>query len=57
MSVAGSLVGALIMAFLRVGCDHVGVPSWVQEMVIGAVIVVAVALDHWRQRRMASASG
>ena len=51
-SVFGSLIGAFIMAFLRVGCDHVGVPSWVQEMVIGAVIVLAVALDQWRHRRM-----
>ncbi len=49
-SVFGSLIGALIMAFLRVGCDHVGVPSWVQEMVIGSVIVLAVALDHVRRR-------
>ena len=51
-SVFGSLIGAFIMAFLRVGCDHVGVPSWVQEMVIGTVIVLAVALDQWRHRRM-----
>ena len=50
-SVFGSLIGALIMAFLRVGCDHVGVPSWVQEMVIGAIIVNAVALDQLRHRR------
>lgn len=49
-SVFGSLVGALIMAFLRVGCDHVGVPSWVQEIVIGTVIVLAVALDYFRRR-------
>lgn len=51
-SVFGSLIGALIMAFLRVGCDHVGVPSWVQEMVIGAVIVLAVALDHLRRKKV-----
>lgn len=51
-SVAGSLIGAFIMAFLRVGCDHVGVPSWIQEMVIGAVIVMAVAIDHVRRRRI-----
>jgi len=54
-SVFGSLIGAFIMAFLRVGCDHVGVPSWVQEMIIGAVIVLAVALDQWRHRRMRGA--
>lgn len=53
-SVFGSLVGALIMAFLRVGCDQVGVPSWVQEMIIGAVIVLAVAIDHLRRRSAAT---
>lgn len=52
-SVFGSLIGALIMAFLRVGCDHVGVPSWVQEMIIGAVIVLAVAVDQIRRRSAA----
>jgi len=52
-SVFGSIIGALIMAFLRVGCDQVGVPTWVQEMIIGGVIVLAVALDQWRHRRMA----
>jgi ribose transport system permease protein len=56
-SVFGSLIGALIMAFLRVGCDHVGVPTWVQEMIIGAVIVLAVALDQWRHRRVRAAGG
>jgi len=50
-SIFGSLVGALIMAFLRVGCDHAGVPSWAQEMIIGAVIVLAVAIDVVRRRR------
>jgi ribose/xylose/arabinose/galactoside ABC-type transport system permease subunit len=53
-SVFGSLIGALIMAFLRTGCDQVGVPTWIQEMVIGAVIVLAVALDHVRRRSAAS---
>ncbi len=52
-SVFGSLIGALIMAFLRVGCDHVGVPTWVQEMVIGAVIVLAVAVDYIRRKSTA----
>ncbi len=52
-SVLGSLVGALIMAFLRTGCTQVGVPTWIQEMVIGSVIVLAVALDHLRRRSTA----
>lgn len=53
-SVFGSLIGALIMAFLRTGCTLVGVPTWIQEMIIGAVIVLAVALDHVRRRSTAS---
>lgn len=52
-SVLGSLIGAFIMSFLRVGCVHVGIPSWVQEMVIGAVIVLAVSIDYLRRRRRA----
>jgi ribose transport system permease protein len=56
-SVIGSLLGALIMAFLRVGSDHVGIPSWVQEMLIGLVIVLAVAVDQWRRRRSAAGAG
>lgn len=53
-SVFGSLIGALIMSFLRAGCDQVGVPNWIQEMLIGTVIVVAVALDHVRRRSTAA---
>ena len=53
-SVFGALIGALIMSFLRAGCDQVGVPNWIQEMLIGAVIVVAVALDHVRRRSTAA---
>jgi ribose/xylose/arabinose/galactoside ABC-type transport system permease subunit len=29
------------------------VSNWIQEILIGAVIVVAVALDQWRHRRTA----
>ena len=50
-SAFGSLIGALIMAFLRNGCDALGVANWIQEILIGSVIVVAVALDQWRHRR------
>lgn len=50
-SAFGSLIGALIMAFLRNGCDALGVANWVQEILIGSVIVIAVALDQWRHRR------
>ena len=52
-SVLGSIVGALIMTVIRSGCSQMGLPNWVQEMVTGAVIVAAVALDRLRHRRTA----
>jgi ribose transport system permease protein len=50
-SILGSMVGALIMAFLRNGCQQMGWPNYVQEIIIGAIIVLAVALDRWRAAR------
>ena len=55
-SIAGTIVGALIMTVIRSGCAQMGLPNWVQEMVTGCIIVIAVALDRWRQRRKASAA-
>jgi len=49
-SILGSMIGALIMAFLRNGCQQVGWPNYVQEIIIGAIIVIAVAVDRWRTR-------
>jgi ribose transport system permease protein len=52
-SILGSMIGALIMAFLRNGCQQIGWPNYVQEIIIGAIIVVAVAFDRWRSARVA----
>jgi ribose transport system permease protein len=52
-SILGSMVGALIMAFLRNGCQQMGWPNYVQEIIIGGIIVVAVAADRWRAERAA----
>jgi ribose transport system permease protein len=49
-SITGSIIGALIMAFLRNGCQQIGWPNYIQEIIIGAIIVVAVAIDRWRTR-------
>ncbi|MBI3922321.1 MAG: ABC transporter permease [Armatimonadetes bacterium] len=49
-SVLGSIIGALIMAFLRNGSQQMGWPAYVEEIIIGAVIVAAVALDRLRSR-------
>jgi ribose transport system permease protein len=49
-SIGGSVIGALIMAFLRNGCQQMGWANYVQEIIIGAIIVLAVALDRVRAR-------
>lgn len=47
-SVIGTLVGALVMRVLRSGCVHAGIPNATQDILIGAIIVSAVALDKFR---------
>ena len=47
-SILGSMIGALVMAFLRNGSQQMGWPNYVQEIIIGVIIVVAVAVDRWR---------
>jgi ribose transport system permease protein len=54
-SILGAMIGALIMAFLRNGCQQVGWPNYIQEIIIGALIVLAVAIDRWRSSRAAIA--
>lgn len=49
-SVAGSIFGALLMTLIRSGCTHFGISNWVQEIITGLIIVIAVALDRLRQR-------
>ncbi len=50
-SIAGSMVGALVMAFLRNGCQQMGWPPYIQEIIIGVIIVAAVAADRSRSSR------
>jgi ribose transport system permease protein len=51
-SVLGTLIGALIMGVLRNGLNLLGVSSFVQQVVIGAVIIAAVLLDMlFKQRK------
>ena len=50
-SILGSMVGALLMAALANGCNLTGVPNFVQEILIGGIIVAAVAVDRLRSAR------
>ncbi len=50
-SIAGALLGAFFMSVLSNGCTLSGVPTYVQEILVGAIIVAAVALDRLRRGR------
>lgn len=49
-SIMGSMIGALTMAVLRNGSNQMGWPTFMQEIIIGVVIIIAVGVDKLRQR-------
>lgn len=51
-SVIGTLVGAFIMGLLANGSDLLGISPYLQQVIIGAVIILAVAFDELRKRRV-----
>ena len=55
-SVLGSMIGALTMAILRNGSNQMGWPTFMQEIIIGVVIIIAVGVDKLRQRGSKSAA-
>jgi ribose transport system permease protein len=55
-SVIGTLIGALIMSVLRNGLNLLGVSSYLQQIAIGVVIIVAVLIDMALRRRVHRAS-
>jgi ribose transport system permease protein len=46
---AGTLAGALLMAMLRNGCNLAGIPNYLQNIVVGAIIIGALALERLRK--------
>lgn len=51
-SVIGTLVGAFIMGLLANGSDLLGISPYLQQAIIGAVIILAVSFDELRKRRI-----
>ena len=49
-TIFGSILGALIMATLRMGFTQMDLKNWVQEIVTGLIIILAVGLDRFRKR-------
>lgn len=48
-TVLGTLIGCLIMSVLNNGCVHAGISNASQDIIIGGIIVAAVALDRLRR--------
>ena len=55
-TIVGTAIGAAIMTVIQVGCSQLGLANWVQQIVTGGIIVVAVAIDRVRSAKMASAA-
>ncbi len=53
-SIVGTVLGALIFGVIISGFTFLKLDAYYQEMVKGVIIVGAVVLDQWRQRRAAS---
>lgn len=52
-SIFGTILGALIMGVLKSGSSQMNWPTYMQEIIIGIVIILAVGLDKWRQSKQA----
>lgn len=50
-SVAGTMIGALLLTVIKAGSTHLGMPNWIQEILTGGIIVVAMTLDRVRQTK------
>ncbi len=50
-SIAGTVIGALIIAVLRNGLTLLGRDPFEQMVLIGVLIVASVAFDQWRQKK------
>ncbi len=53
-TISGTVIGALLIGVLNVGTQQIGWEKYDQEIAIGAIIIIAAALDQLRVRRMKS---
>lgn len=55
-SILGAAFGTLIMTTINMGCNIMGIPNWIQEIMTGLIILVAVAIDRWRLSKSSAAN-
>lgn len=53
-TIVGTLIGALIMGVLQNGLVLLGVNTFVQQIVIGMLVIVAVMIDVYRNEKRKS---
>lgn len=54
-SILGTLAGAALMAVITSGCTQLEIPNSLQDVILGVIIIAAVALDQFRERRTGAA--
>lgn len=55
-SIVGSVIGSVILQTIQSGGSQMGLANWVQKLLTGAIIVVAVAIESFRLRRRENAA-
>ncbi|MDB5556746.1 MAG: transporter permease, partial [Rhizobium sp.] len=50
-TILGTILGVLIIGVMRNGLVLMGVSPFVQELLIGLVIIIAVGIDKWSSRK------
>ncbi|MGA8138082.1 MAG: ABC transporter permease, partial [Pseudomonas gingeri] len=49
--ITGTVIGALILGVMASGFTFVGVDAYIQDIIKGLIIVVAVVIDQYRNKR------
>jgi ribose/xylose/arabinose/galactoside ABC-type transport system permease subunit len=56
-TITGTIIGTLLISFLRNGCTLLGISTNVQLIVIGAIIIAAVAVDQLARSKAEAGQG
>jgi len=49
-TISGTLIGAMVIAVLRNGSNLLGVDPFLQQVIVGILIIAAVGFDQWQKK-------
>ncbi len=49
--ITGTVIGVLILGVITSGFTFIGVDAYIQDIIKGMIIIVAVVIDQWRSKR------